>query len=97
MFVKGSLAQAHIAAQALDDLTQTKAAEVARATRKERSRKTLQKGGSMYIDEARVMVQQKKQDSLEVQVQQAQQALNVVTKTAENQVKKQWKEICKQM
>jgi len=96
-FIKGSLVQAQSGAQAFAELTNTKAAEVARAARRARSRRSIQKGGVMYAHEARKMVRQKEQESLEKQVAQAQRSLEAVSRIAENKVKKQWKDIAKDM
>ena len=56
-FVKGSLIQAHIGGQARRDLFHTQTAENARASRAKARRTLLQRGGALYVHEARSMVQ----------------------------------------
>ncbi|KAG0126281.1 hypothetical protein HOY82DRAFT_615466 [Tuber indicum] len=96
-FLKGSLVQAQSGAQALEDLQTSKAAELARSARQKRSRRSIQKGGELYAHEARAMVVQKEQETIEKAVEKAQRIIDSAKKTAENKVKKQWKEISKQM
>jgi len=96
-YLKGSLAIAQSGALALQDLENTKAAELARAARQKRSRRPLQKGGVLYAYEAREMVKQKEQDSVEKELEKAQRALENAQKTADRKVQKEWKEISKQM
>ncbi|KAF8456210.1 hypothetical protein BGX38DRAFT_1163277, partial [Terfezia claveryi] len=55
-FAKGSIAQAHEGAQAVEDLQKTTAAEKARQARQKASKSSLQKGGVLYASKARAMV-----------------------------------------
>ena len=84
-------------ALALQELENTKAAELARAAQQKHSRRSIQKGGVLYADEARAMVLQKEQESVEKELQRAQRGLDIAQRTADNKVKKEWKAICTQM
>jgi hypothetical protein len=75
MFVKGSLAQAHLAAQVQEDLERTRAAELARANRQKRTRRSVQKGGVIYASQARAIVRKREEDDTQKRVQQAQPQL----------------------
>ncbi|KAG0138387.1 hypothetical protein HOY82DRAFT_596084 [Tuber indicum] len=68
-----------------------------KASLAECSRRSLQKECSLYADEATTMVHQKEKNSIEKQIQQVQRSLNLVTKADESKVRKQWKEISKEM
>ena len=63
-FVRGSLAQVQLGAQALENLAHTQAAQKARAMRQQGGRHTLQgrgHGGVLYAHEARNMVVDREQ------------------------------------
>jgi len=96
-YLKGSLALAQSGAQALSDLENTKAAQLARAVRQNRSRRSIQKGGVLYAHEARAMVLQKEKDSQDKILEKAQRMLDSARKAEENKIKKQWREISKDM
>ena len=81
-FIKGSLVQAHAGAQFQEDLQHTQAAEIARASRQKRSRRSVQKGGVMYVDGAHSMTRQREEEELE----KAKVALNRAQRAADRKV-----------
>ena len=88
-FIKGSLVQAHASAQAQEDLQNTQAAEIARAAREKRSRRSVQKGRVMYADEARSMTRRWEEEELEkVGV-----TLNLPQRAADRKIIAEWKPI----
>ena len=63
-FMHGSLVQAQLGAQAIEDLEHTQAAQKARAARQQGGRHTFQgrgHGGMLYMEEARDMVTDREQ------------------------------------
>jgi len=96
-YLKGSLALAQSGTQALFDLENTKAAELARTARRNRSWRSMQQGGVLYAHEARAMVLQKEKESKEKDLQKAQQIVESAILAKENRVRKLWKEISKDM
>ena len=87
------MAQAESGALALSDLQNTKAAEIVRALLQRRTRPSTQNGGVLYHEEARAMIQQ----TADTDVQKAQRTIDNARAAADNKVKKQWKDICKDM
>jgi hypothetical protein len=65
IYIKGSLAQANAGGQAQEDLLHTQAAELARATRQKRTRRSVLKGGIFYSSEARSITHQREEDEVE--------------------------------
>ena len=86
-YLKGSLALAQSGAQALCDLENTKAAELARAARRNHSRRSMQRGGVLNVEEARGMVRQKEKESLDKVLEKAQQTLDSARKAQESKIK----------
>jgi len=85
----GSLVQAQLGAQALEDLEHTQAAQEARAARQRGGRHTLQgrgHGGMLYAEEARDMVTDREQ----AEVNNAAAALKRAQKAADKLVKAPW-------
>ena len=84
----GSLVQAQLGAQALEDLEHTQAAQKARAARQQGGRHTLQggHGGMLYLEEARDVVT----DRELVEVNKAAAALKRAQKAADKVVKAPW-------
>jgi len=75
IFTKGSLAQAHTGALTKEHLSKTKAAELARANRQERNRRSVQKGGLIYADGARTVVRKRMDNDVHKKLQVVQNAL----------------------
>ena len=92
-FIKGSLAQAHLAAQVQEDLEHTQAAELARANRQKRSRRSVQKGGVMYAGQARAIARKREEEDSQKKLQQAQRQLERVQKAVITERKKRWKPV----
>jgi len=65
VLVAVSLAQAELGAIAREELSKTKAAEIARANRQNKSRWSIQKGGLLYADGARAMTRKRQGDDAE--------------------------------
>ncbi|KAI9884817.1 MAG: hypothetical protein M1823_003406 [Watsoniomyces obsoletus] len=63
-FVKGSIGQASSGLLAWEALENTRAAKTARASRQRRSRKQVQKNGVISAADARHIVQEREEDSL---------------------------------
>ncbi|KAF8415582.1 hypothetical protein EV426DRAFT_701266 [Tirmania nivea] len=82
-FTKGSIAQAHEGAQAVEDLQKTTAAEKARQAWQTGSKRPLQKGGVLYASKARAMVKEKKVSSEAQQILHTQKALTQLLKAEE--------------
>ena len=61
-FMKAAQYHANIGVQAQEDLFQTRTAGNARASRAKAKRKVLQRGGALYVHEARSMVQSNEQE-----------------------------------
>jgi hypothetical protein len=74
-FAKGSLTQAELGAIAQEDLSKTKAAEIARAARQNRSRRSVQKRGILYADGARTMARKRQEDNAEAKIDRAENEL----------------------
>jgi hypothetical protein len=89
---KGSLAQANAGAQAQEDLLHTQAAELARATRQKRTRRSVLKGGILYASEARSIVHQREED----EVEKADLALHRAQLAVERRDIARWKKIFKE-
>ena len=62
--LKGALSQAHSATLFKDELHRTQATQNAREQRRQRSRRVIKKGGPLYAEEARRMVQQREKDEI---------------------------------
>ena len=90
-FIKGSLTQAHAGAQAQEGLQHTQAAEIARAARQKRSRRSVQKGGRVYVDGARSMTRR-----WDEELEKAKVALNRAQRAADRKVMTEWKPILKE-
>ena len=96
-FIKGSLTQADMGAQACQDLQNTQGAELARATRQNRSRRSLQNGGVLYVHEARGIVSKKIEVGALQKVEDAAKELERLIKVANQDKKKRWKPIFRQL
>lgn len=90
-FIKGSLTQAQSGAHAYQELANTQAAEQARATRQNRTRRSVQKGGVIYAHQARAIVRKKEEDSAQKKVARAEWELEQAKKEAIRDRKKRWK------
>ena len=69
-FIKRSTVQATVRIVAVEELSQTQTAKIARATRQQLSRQSVQKGGVFYFQNARHMVQ-KRLDKEEMKAERA--------------------------
>ena len=78
------------ASQQLED---TEVAQQARANRQRRSRRQVQKGGVIYAHEARAVVRQKEEDSVQQKLEKAGRELERAKKVAIRERKKIWKPI----
>jgi len=94
---KGSLAQVEFGAIARDELSNTKVAEVARANRQNRSRRSLFKGGSVYAEGARTMARKRQDDDAEAKVRRAQNDLEHAQKLARRERNKKWKPVFQEL
>jgi hypothetical protein len=65
-----------------EELLKTKAAELARANRQNRTRWSVQKGGILYADGSRTMVRKRQEDDAEAKIRRAQSELEYVQKMA---------------
>ena len=90
-FIKGSLAQGHLAAQVQEDLEHTQAAELARANRQKRSRRSVQKGGVLYAGQARAIARKREEEDTQRKLQQAERQLERMQKMVTTERKKKWK------
>jgi hypothetical protein len=96
-YAKGSLAQAEVGAVAQKELSKTKAAELARANRQNRTRRSVQKGGILYADGARAMVRKKQEVNAAAKIRHAQMELERVQKIARQDRNKKWKPVFQQL
>ena len=94
-FIKGSLAQGHLAAQLGTDLDHAEAAQLVRSNRQKRSRRVVQKGGVLYANEARSMIQKREENDLAKKMRQAELQLERLRKTQAAERKRTWKPIFK--
>lgn len=63
-YIKASLAKAHFGEQAFEDLSRTTTAQKARQARADGSQRQLQKGGVLYVGDARASVKKSVEDDL---------------------------------
>jgi hypothetical protein len=93
--MKGSLVQAQMGAQAVQDLNLTNAAQNARSIRQEANRRSLQSGGILYASDARAMVRKKEEKREADQVAAAQRALERAEEAEQKRQQKTRQIICK--
>ncbi|KAF8430174.1 hypothetical protein EV426DRAFT_639136 [Tirmania nivea] len=97
VFTKGSIAQAHDGAQAVEDLHKTTAAQKARQAQQNASKRSLQKGGVLYASKARAMVKEKQALSEAQKILSTQRALTQLLKAEERKRERLRKALCKEI
>jgi len=94
-YLKGSIAQAHLANQLQEDLDNAEAAQLARANRQKRTRRGVQRGGVLYASEARTMVERREENEAEKQIRQAEYQLRKLERAKASERKRIWNPIFK--
>jgi len=96
-FIRGSIVQAQTGTMAQEELASTRAAELARANRQSRSRRAVQKGGVIYVHQARAIVSKKQELDTRKKVEKVERELEQLKKQTLRERKKIWKPIFQEL